>query len=94
MFYWFYRTTHPGGYLNRPIGLWLQGGPGLPGTGVGNFLMFGPLDGKMEPRNSTWIQTTNILIVDNPVSSGFSIADHISDIPDDSQNVKQNFGSY
>ena len=32
MFYWFYRTTHSDGYLNRPIVLWLQGGPGLSGT--------------------------------------------------------------
>ena len=81
MFYWFYRTTHPEGYKNRPIVLWLQGGPGLSGTGIGNFLEFGPLDHNLKPRNTTWIQTVNILIVDNPVHSGFSIADEESDIP-------------
>ena len=42
MFYWFYKTTHPDGYRDRPIVLWLQGGPCLSGTGLGNFLMFGP----------------------------------------------------
>ena len=81
MFYWFYRTIHPDGYLNRPIVLWLQGGPGLSGTGLGNFLMFGPLDQNLEPRNSTWIQTVNILFVDSPANSGFSLADNSSYFP-------------
>ena len=75
MFYWFYRTTHPDGYRNRPIVLWLQGGPGVAGTGLGNFLMFGPLDEHLRPRNSTWIQTANVLFVDNPVGVGFSTVD-------------------
>ena len=75
MFYWFYRTTHPDGYRNRPVVLWLQGGPGVSGTGLGNFLMFGPLDQNLRPRNSTWIQTANILLVDNPVGVGFSTVD-------------------
>ena len=81
MFYWFYRTTHADGYRNRPIVLWLQGGPGLSGTGIGNFLEFGPLDHNLEPRNTTWIQTVNVLLVDSPVHSGLSIADEESDIP-------------
>ena len=78
MFYWFYRTIHPDGYLNRPIVLWLQGGPGLSGTGLGNILMFGPLDQDLEPRISTWIQTVNVLFVDSPANSGFSLADNFS----------------
>ena len=87
MFYWFYRTTHPDGYLNRPIVLWLQGGPGLSGTGLGNFLMFGPLDQNLEPRNSTWIQTANILFVDNPVGVGFSLVDNSSFIPKTTEEI-------
>ena len=82
MFYWFYRTTHPDGYRNRPIILWLQGGPGVSGTGVGNFLELGPLDEKLKPRNASWTRTANILFVDNPVGSGFSIYEKTSDIPD------------
>ncbi len=81
MFYWFYRTTHPVGYFNRPLLLWLQGGPGLSGTGFGNFLMFGPLDENLQPRNTTWIQTVNLLIVDNPVDTGFSVVENSSLIP-------------
>ncbi len=33
-----------------------QGGPGLSGTGLGNFVMFGPLDENLEPRNVTWVR--------------------------------------
>ena len=89
MFYWFYRTTHLDGYSNRPIVLWLQGGPGLSGTGIGNFLEFGPLDQNLEPRNATWIQTVNVLFVDNPVESGFSLADNFSYIPDTIEQISQ-----
>ena len=97
MFYWFYRTTHPDGHRNRPIVLWLQGGPGASGIGVGNFLEIGPLDQNMKPRNSTWIQTVNVLFVDNPVGVGFSIADNnsipknIEEISDDLVNVLKTF---
>lgn len=33
----------------------LKGGPGSSGTGFGNFEEFGPLDGKLNPRNTTWV---------------------------------------
>ena len=78
MFYWFYRTTHPEGYRNRPIVLGLQGGPGASGVGVGNFLEIGPLDQNLNARNSIWIQTANVLFVDNPAGVGFSIVDYHS----------------
>ena len=87
MFYWFYRTTHPDGYLNRPIILWLQGGPGLSGTGHGNFLEIGPLNQNLEARNVSWIQTANILFVDNPVEFGFSLVDNTSYIPDTIEEI-------
>ena len=83
MFYWFYRTTHPDGYLNRPIVLWLQGGSGFSGTGLGNFLEFGPVDQKLEPRNATWLQSVNVLFVDSPVDVdlGFSLVENSTYIP-------------
>ena len=37
--------------------------------------MFGPLDEHLRQRNSTWIQTANVLFVDSPVGVGFSTAD-------------------
>ena len=97
MFYWFYKTTHPDGYLNRPIVLWLQGGPGYSGIGIGNFLEIGPLDKNLNPRNSTWIQTANVLFVDNPAGVGFSNADNNSvarntkEISDDLISVLKTF---
>jgi len=72
MFYWLYRTTHKAGYKNRPLILWLQGGPGGSGTGFGNFEEFGPLDANLQPRNTTWLQSASLLFVDNPVGTGFS----------------------
>ncbi|XP_031278023.1 serine carboxypeptidase-like 51 [Pistacia vera] len=31
--------------------LWIQGGPGVSGVGLGNFIEIGPLDGYLQPRN-------------------------------------------
>ncbi len=97
MFYWFYRTTHPDGHLNRPIVLWLQGGPGLSGAGVGNFLMLGPVDEKLKPRNATWIQSVSLLFVDYPGDTGFSVVSSppttIEDISSDLINMLQGFFS-
>ena len=87
MFYWFYRTTHPDGYKNRPIVLWLQGGPGLSGSGLGNFLEIGPLDHNQESRNLTWTRSVNVLFLDCPVGAGFSIVDNKTLIPNNTDNI-------
>ena len=97
MFYWFYRTTHPDGYRNRPIILWLQGGPGYSGTGIGNFLEVGPLDQNLKARNASWVKTANLLFVDNPAGVGFSITGNervgydIEDISNDLISVLKTF---
>ncbi|GFO38099.1 carboxypeptidase [Plakobranchus ocellatus] len=72
MFYWLYETTHPSGYKERPLILWLQGGPGGSGTGFGNFQEIGPLDVNLNKRNTTWLQTASLLFIDNPVGTGYS----------------------
>ena len=87
MLYWFYRTTHPDGYRNRPIVLWLQGGPGLSGSGLGNFLEIGPLDHNLERRNLTWIQSVNLLFLDCPVGVGFSIVENKTLIPNNTDDI-------
>ncbi|XP_059646786.1 serine carboxypeptidase-like 51 isoform X4 [Cornus florida] len=74
MFWWLYRSPNRVEDPSNPwpILLWLQGGPGGSGVGFGNFLEIGPLDGNLNPRNSTWLLKADLLFVDNPVGTGFS----------------------
>ncbi|PPD92919.1 hypothetical protein GOBAR_DD10125 [Gossypium barbadense] len=55
-----------------PIILWLQGGPGASGVGIGNFEEIGPLNTDLKPRNTTWLKKADLLFVDNPVGTGYS----------------------
>lgn len=77
MFYWLYYTTatvvH---YTERPLVIWLQGGPGASSTGYGNFEELGPLTLDGEQRNSSWVKNLNVLFIDNPVGAGFSYAEN------------------
>ncbi|CAN6469668.1 unnamed protein product [Victoria cruziana] len=74
MFWWLYRS--PCRVQNStapwPIVLWLQGGPGASGVGIGNFQEIGPLNAGLKPRNSTWLRKADLLFVDSPVGSGYS----------------------
>lgn len=71
MFWWLhYTTAKVEKYTDKPLIIWLQGGPGSSSTGYGNFAELGPFDLSLEPRNSTWIQWANGLFVDNPVGVG------------------------
>ncbi|KAJ0967123.1 hypothetical protein J5N97_024040 [Dioscorea zingiberensis] len=74
MFWWLYRSPNrtDKGSTPWPTVLWLQGGPGASGVGLGNFQEIGPLDVYLHPRNSTWLQKANLLFVDNPVGTGYS----------------------
>ncbi|XP_059627010.1 serine carboxypeptidase-like 51 [Cornus florida] len=77
MFWWYYKSPSRIQDPNKPypIILWLQGGPGASGVGIGNFEEVGPLDTEMKPRNSTWLQKADLLFVDNPVGTGFSFVE-------------------
>jgi hypothetical protein len=58
MFYWMFYTTAPvKEYTERPLIVWLQGGPGGSSTGIGNFEILGPLDLSLQERNHTWVTT-------------------------------------
>uniref|UniRef100_A0A4D5R9R6 Carboxypeptidase n=1 Tax=Scolopendra viridis TaxID=118503 RepID=A0A4D5R9R6_SCOVI len=72
MFWWLYYSTSNASYLEQPLVLWLQGGPGASSTGYGNFMEIGPLTVNLTQRNTTWVQNANVLFVDNPVGTGFS----------------------
>ncbi|KAK0405293.1 hypothetical protein QR680_017908 [Steinernema hermaphroditum] len=68
LFWWHYYTDDP----DRPLILWLQGGPGASGTGFGNFQEIGPVNAQNETREHTWLQKADLLFIDNPVGTGFS----------------------
>ncbi|OVA17914.1 Peptidase S10 [Macleaya cordata] len=74
MFWWLYRSPNRVEDPSKPwpIILWLQGGPGSSGVGIGNFEEIGPLDTELKTRNSTWLRKADLLFVDNPVGTGFS----------------------
>ncbi|XP_037719800.1 retinoid-inducible serine carboxypeptidase [Drosophila subpulchrella] len=77
MFYWLYYTTaNVSSYTERPLAIWLQGGPGASSTGYGNFEELGPVDLYGDWRSWTWVKDMNVLFIDNPVGSGFSYVDN------------------
>ncbi|XP_061353464.1 serine carboxypeptidase-like 51 [Gastrolobium bilobum] len=77
MFWWLYRSPYRVEDPSKPwpIILWLQGGPGASGVGIGNFEEVGPLDTSLKPRNSTWLKKADLLFVDNPVGTGYSFVE-------------------
>ncbi|XP_031840488.1 retinoid-inducible serine carboxypeptidase [Nomia melanderi] len=73
MFWWLYYTSaNVSSYYDKPLIIWLQGGPGASSTSYGNFEELGPLDLDLKPRNYTWVKDYNVLFIDNPVGTGFS----------------------
>ncbi|XP_011299445.1 retinoid-inducible serine carboxypeptidase isoform X2 [Fopius arisanus] len=87
MFWWLYYVT-PESYkldvngnasvYDKPLIIWLQGGPGSSSTAIGNFEEIGPIDVEGNLRNVTWVRDCNVLFVDNPVGAGFSYVDDIN----------------
>nr|CAD1832246.1 unnamed protein product [Ananas comosus var. bracteatus] len=77
MFWWYYKSPQriENGSTPWPLVLWLQGGPGASGVGIGNFQEIGPLDTNLKPRSSTWLQKADLLFVDNPVGTGYSFVE-------------------
>ncbi|KAL0417657.1 UNVERIFIED_CONTAM: Serine carboxypeptidase-like 51 [Sesamum radiatum] len=77
MFWWYYRSPYRTQDPAKPwpVILWLQGGPGASGVGIGNFEEVGPLDTYLKPRNSTWLTIADLLFVDNPVGTGYSFVE-------------------
>ncbi|XP_067004537.1 retinoid-inducible serine carboxypeptidase [Anabrus simplex] len=69
MFYWLYHTMASS---ERPLVIWLQGGPGASSTGYGNFEEMGVVDVYLKERNTSWVKEVNVLFIDNPVGTGFS----------------------
>uniref|UniRef100_A0A4Y0BUD6 Carboxypeptidase n=1 Tax=Anopheles funestus TaxID=62324 RepID=A0A4Y0BUD6_ANOFN len=78
IFWWLYRTHAQPYDSEKPLIIWLQGGPGASSSGFGNFEEIGPLDRTLKPRENSWVRDYNVLFVDSPVGSGFSYAEDLS----------------
>lgn len=88
MFYWLYYTkAQVKRYTDRPLVIWLQGGPGASSCGHGNFEEIGPLDVNLNERNFTWTKDMNVLFIDNPVGSGYSFVDNLKLLTTDNKQI-------
>ncbi|KAB1227374.1 Serine carboxypeptidase-like 51 [Morella rubra] len=67
-FWWLYKSPYRVEDPSKPwpIILWLQGGPGASGVGIGNFQEIGPLDARFEAAEFN---------MDNPVGTGYSFVE-------------------
>ncbi|KAK8580194.1 hypothetical protein V6N12_070478 [Hibiscus sabdariffa] len=70
---------------NKPLTLWLNGGPGCSSVGGGAFTELGPFyprgDGRSLRRNSmSWNRASNLLFVESPVGVGWSYSNTSSDL--------------
>ncbi|XP_057449513.1 serine carboxypeptidase-like 42 [Lotus japonicus] len=82
LFYYFVEAEHDHG--NKPLTLWLNGGPGCSSIGGGGFTELGPFfpsgDGRGLRRNSkSWNKASNLLFVDSPAGVGWSYSNTTSD---------------
>ncbi|KAH6837878.1 serine carboxypeptidase-like 34 [Perilla frutescens var. hirtella] len=83
LFYWFFEaTTNP---HNKPLLLWLNGGPGCSSIGYGQSEELGPFfpqKGKPELKlnKNSWNKAANLLFLESPVGVGFSYTNTSSDL--------------
>ena len=74
IFFWLQPCAKWGCAKNAPFIVWLQGGPGGPGTfgalsEIGNYYV---RDGALSERCFSWCKRANCLFVDQPSMTGFS----------------------
>ncbi|KAJ4849421.1 Serine carboxypeptidase-like 34 [Turnera subulata] len=83
LFYWFFEAIDDP--EEKPLLLWLNGGPGCSSIGYGEAEELGPFftqKGKPELKfnRHTWNKAANLLFVESPVGVGFSYTNTTSDI--------------
>ncbi|CAH1160065.1 unnamed protein product [Phaedon cochleariae] len=92
IFWWLhYTSAKVNNVTDKPLILWLQGGPGSSSTGYGSFVELGPLDTNLQPRNSSWDKYANLLLVDSPVGTGFSYVDDESAYTTNNTQIARDF---
>ncbi|TKR69490.1 hypothetical protein L596_021642 [Steinernema carpocapsae] len=90
-FWWLY-AAQPAN--NRPLILWLQGGPGASSSGFGNIEEIGPKTLEGSDRNYTWLQYADLVFIDNPVGTGFSYVDSNDKLTTNVQQIGQDLLSW
>ncbi|KAJ0970095.1 hypothetical protein J5N97_022972 [Dioscorea zingiberensis] len=88
LFYWFFEAD--GGSEDKPLLLWLNGGPGCSSVAYGAAQELGPFLVRSNSPNLTlnsysWNKVANLLFLEAPVGVGFSYSNRSSDLeePDD-----------
>lgn len=80
---------------NRPLVLWLNGGPGLSSL-HGFFLENGPfkiVNSQLEMNEYSWHQNAHMLFIDNPVGTGFSFTTDKRGYSTDQSSIAENLYS-
>ncbi|KAJ8769880.1 hypothetical protein K2173_008962 [Erythroxylum novogranatense] len=83
LFYWFFEATkNP---KEKPVLLWLNGGPGCSSIGYGEAEELGPFfpqkgEQKLKFNPYTWNKAANLLFVESPVGVGYSYSNTSRDI--------------
>ncbi|CAA0817933.1 Serine carboxypeptidase-like 31 [Striga hermonthica] len=77
LFYWFYEAVNFAG--EKPLVLWLNGGPGCSSVGYGATEEIGPFllvddknGGDLKLNPFSWNQKANLLFLESPIGVGFS----------------------
>ncbi|XP_059435297.1 serine carboxypeptidase-like 33 [Corylus avellana] len=83
LFYWFFEAQHHSS--NKPLLLWLNGGPGCSSIGYGAAVELGPLrvsknGAGLHFNKYAWNKEANLLFVESPVGVGFSYTNTSSDL--------------
>jgi len=76
IYFWYQPCTNQCDPTVTETVVWLQGGPGAPGTHgamgeIGNWFV-DPVDGKLKERCFSWCATRNCIFVDQPIQTGWS----------------------
>ncbi|KAJ9553951.1 hypothetical protein OSB04_017996 [Centaurea solstitialis] len=83
LFYWFFEAEETP--QEKPLLLWLNGGPGCSSIGFGNLEELGPFIAHKNKsglflNNYSWNKAANLLFLESPVGVGFSYTNTSSDI--------------
>ncbi|WIA07938.1 hypothetical protein OEZ85_007415 [Tetradesmus obliquus] len=93
LYYAYWEAAEPAGGAvddQTPIILWLQGGPGC-ASSFGALYELGPTvvdsSGVPTPNPYSFNQAAGLLVIDQPIGTGYSIAGSTDDIPTDMQGM-------